>query len=192
MNKKQERLLFKTCTSPKYNKLYSVPVQLHGEIVSSDIHRLTIISDEEHGQFLWNDEFPAQYRNPCPKIQNGGIKINGKLLAKKLKAAMGYWPDGYKPRVIPFRMMPTDGGIMFETIKEVSLRSAVGSFLRTRFFMPCDMAGKADIPTSSINGKYLLDAASCLDEFEMSQKEGLRPLQIKAGNLEHYIMPLRI
>ena len=192
MKKNQEKLLLETCwKEKKYNEGLHKPSQFGDEIVASDIHRLTIISGEAPGQYEEHRDFPHEYRIFCPKIPDCGIVINGKELAKKLRAAMRFWTVKADSHSC-IRMQVVEGGILFAIKKYAATARRKNSFIDYRFFLPCETAGKENLPHGGINGKYLLEAARHLDTFELSKEEGLRPFQIKAGNLEHYIMPLRV
>ena len=193
MNKKQKALLLATCCNRRDDPRGEIsrPSQFGDEIAAHDRHRMTIISGEEPGQYDAHCRFPALYRRACPKIPDGGIVINGKELAKKLRAAMRFWTVKADSHSC-IRMQVVEGGILFAIKKYAATARRKNSFIDYRFFLPCETAGKENLPHGGINGKYLLEAARHLDTFELSKEEGLRPFQIKAGNLEHYIMPLRV
>lgn len=187
MDKNQKKLLMLSCSKDKHNNKYFLsPVQREDEVVACDKRRITIISGEKRGAYEWNPDFPSSYRTVAPKIPEGGIKIDGKELAQKLRSALEFFGTSFEMRRI--RMETTEDFIMFQAVSgdiDKNLKAPA-------FFLDCEAGGKKNLPHGDIDGRLLLDVAECLDTFELSKEEGLRPFQIKAGNLEHYIMPLRV
>lgn len=192
MKKNQEALLLASCCKGKKSREeFRQPSQFGNEIVASDIHRLTIISGEAPDQYRKHVDFPSTYRVPCPPIPDGGIVIDGKELADELKSAKRHCCL-HKETEFVLMMESGDGYILFTAENPNPPIMGEHPELDLQFVIPCDTEGKPCIPRGAVNGQYLLEAAICLDTFELSQQDSTGPLMLKSGNLEHYIMPLRV
>ena len=197
LNKQENKLLIETCANEKDTESpyfgYNIPFQQETDIIASDgFACMSIVSNiknlNECVEIFDKNDFdkPQNVRRNFskPDIKNL-INFDGKLFAKKLKAALKFKIKGQQLYVTEIKSI--EEGLIIQVIK--------GEKLKTSFFIPCENHMDKNL-NGGINAHYFLRALKLFKNpfcFGRQNLYGrLAPYVFLKDNMEHYIMPIRL